>query len=110
MNVWNGIESHPENAGSIVATIGNYDGVHLGHQAILHGVVEDARARGARSFLITFDPHPVAVVAPQRGQQLLQTRGQKLESLQATAGDTAPCRRNRFVMDRFYDRIKRIDK
>ena len=84
MNVWNGIESHPVNAGSIVATIGNYDGVHLGHQAILHGVVEDARARGARSFLITFDPHPVAVVAPQRGQQLLQTRGQKLESLQAT--------------------------
>ncbi len=84
VNVWNGIESYPDNAPPVVGTIGNYDGVHLGHQAILHGVIEDARARGTRSLLITFDPHPVSVVAPQRKLQLLQNRGQKLESLQAT--------------------------
>ena len=84
MNVWNGIESYPENAPPVVGTIGNYDGVHLGHQAILHDVIEDARARGIRSLLITFDPHPVSVVAPQRKLQLLQSRGQKLESLGAT--------------------------
>ena len=84
MNVWTGIESYPDNAPPVVGTIGNYDGVHLGHQAILHGVVEDARARGTGSLLITFDPHPVAVVAPERKPQLLQNRGQKLESLQAT--------------------------
>ena len=84
MNVWTGIESYPDNAPPVVGTIGNYDGVHLGHQAILHGVVEDARARGTGSLLITFDPHPVAVLAPERKPQLLQNRGQKLESLQAT--------------------------
>ena len=84
MNVWTGIESYPDNAPPVVGTIGNYDGVHLGHQAILRGVIEDARARGTGSLLITFDPHPVSVVAPGRKPQLLQNRGQKLESLQAT--------------------------
>jgi len=84
VNVWNGIESYPDNAPPVVGTIGNYDGVHLGHQAILHSVIENARARGTPSLLITFDPHPVSVVAPDRKPQLLQNRRQKLESLQAT--------------------------
>jgi riboflavin kinase/FMN adenylyltransferase len=87
MKVWNGIESYPDHVGPVVATIGNYDGVHLGHQAILHSVVETARRLGALSLLITFDPHPLSVVAPSRKPKLLQTRGQKLAALEASGLD-----------------------
>jgi riboflavin kinase/FMN adenylyltransferase len=48
--------------GSAVVTIGNFDGVHLGHQALIRRVVEDARVLGAASILLTFHPHPQAVL------------------------------------------------
>jgi len=81
MRIWNGIESYPEDTPPVVCTIGNYDGVHLGHQEILRRVVEEAETRGAPSLLITFSPHPLSVVAPEREPKRLQSRGQKLESL-----------------------------
>jgi riboflavin kinase/FMN adenylyltransferase len=82
MNIWNGIESYPDGGSEVVATIGNYDGVHLGHRAILKRVVEDARRLGLSSLLITFDPHPAVVVAPERRPSLIQTRRQKLDRLE----------------------------
>lgn len=87
MRVLNGIESYPEGAPAVVATIGNYDGVHLGHQAILRSVVEAARRRSLASLLVSFEPHPLSVVAPERRPRLLQTRRQKLDSLEATGLD-----------------------
>jgi len=81
MNVWNGIAEFPAERNPVVATIGNYDGMHLGHQAILHEVRLDAHRRGLASLLITFDPHPLSVVAPDKQPSLLQTRQQKLDSL-----------------------------
>jgi riboflavin kinase/FMN adenylyltransferase len=87
MNIWNRIERYPENAGKVVATIGNFDGVHRGHLFILSDVADAARARDLTSLLITFDPHPLEVVAPERRPQLLQTRGQKLECLEAAGLD-----------------------
>jgi riboflavin kinase/FMN adenylyltransferase len=84
MNIWNGIGAYPEEARPVVASIGNYDGVHLGHQAILRLVVDDARRRGLPAMLITFDPHPASVLAPERRPRLLQTRRQKLDRLQDT--------------------------
>src|SRR5262245_58487710 len=48
-----------------VVTIGTFDGVHRGHQRLIEIVVERARARGVRSVVITFDPHPRAVLAPE---------------------------------------------
>ena len=87
MNVWNALEAYPTGREPICATIGNFDGVHLGHQAILASVIGAAKKRSAPSLLITFDPHPLAVVAPSRGPKLLQTRRQKLETLEATGLD-----------------------
>jgi len=87
MKIWNGIDSYPGDAGPAVITVGNYDGVHLGHQRILRSVVGDARARGCPSLLITFDPHPLAVVAPERLPPLLYTRRQKLERLEQAGLD-----------------------
>ena len=87
MNVWNSLDAFPTGREPVYATIGNFDGVHLGHQAILASVINAARSRSAPSLLISFDPHPLAVVAPSRGPKLLQTRRQKLESIEATGVD-----------------------
>lgn len=54
-------------------TIGNFDGVHLGHQLLLQRVVETARLRGVAAAAITFEPHPIRVLAPARAPKLLTT-------------------------------------
>lgn len=69
-----------------VITVGTFDGVHLGHRAVVGKVVEDARRRGARPLVITFEPHPLAVVAPERMPGLLEspvTRCRRIESMGA---------------------------
>jgi riboflavin kinase/FMN adenylyltransferase len=88
MRIVNGIERFAGGAGAVAASIGNYDGVHVGHQEILRRTVKQARSRGASSLLITFDPHPAAVVAPARRPRHLQTRRQKLDALESTGLDT----------------------
>jgi riboflavin kinase/FMN adenylyltransferase len=84
MRIWNGIERYDSGPQEVVASIGNYDGVHLGHREILRRVVEQGRRRGLPSLLISFEPHPAAVVAPERRPKHLQTRRQKLDSLEET--------------------------
>ena len=59
-------------------TMGVFDGIHLGHQRLLRRVVDIARARGIVPFVLTFDPHPEAVVSPQGGPPLLTTVEEKL--------------------------------
>jgi len=88
MNVFNGLERYPKDASPSVATIGNYDGVHLGHRAIIEGMRAEARAERLDSLLITFDPHPTRVVAPARAPKLLSTRRQKLEAIEAAGVDS----------------------
>ena len=62
-----------------VLTLGVFDGLHLGHQLIMKTVVERAREVGAVPTVITFDPHPRAVLHPQSAPPLLQTFDQKIE-------------------------------
>src|SRR5437868_10754157 len=62
-------------------TLGVFDGLHLGHQLIMCTVVERARALGAVPTVITFDPHPRAVLHPESAPPLLQTFDQKIEAL-----------------------------
>ena len=62
-----------------VLTLGVFDGLHLGHQLIVRTVVERARAVGAVPTVITFDPHPRAVLHPASAPPLLQTLDQKVE-------------------------------
>ncbi|MEO6260119.1 MAG: bifunctional riboflavin kinase/FAD synthetase [Thermoanaerobaculia bacterium] len=64
-----------------VATIGNFDGLHVGHQAIIASVVERARAAQRPSVVITFHPHPLSVVAPDRVPRQILTMSQKEEIL-----------------------------
>ncbi len=67
-----------------VVTIGVYDGVHLGHHAVLRLVRELADARGLAAVCVTFDRHPAEVVRPDSAPRLLTTPEQKLELLAAT--------------------------
>jgi riboflavin kinase/FMN adenylyltransferase len=64
-----------------VLTLGVFDGLHLGHQLIMKTVVERARATGAVPTVITFDPHPRALLHPESAPPLLQTFDQKIEAL-----------------------------
>lgn len=54
-------------------TVGTFDGVHRGHQAVLAEIVERARTTGRASVLVTFEPHPLEIVAPDRAPELLTT-------------------------------------
>jgi riboflavin kinase/FMN adenylyltransferase len=65
-------------------TIGAFDGVHLGHQAVLRLVYDLARARGLSATVLTFDRHPAEIVRPGSAPKLLTTLEQKLELLEAT--------------------------
>lgn len=66
-----------------VLTLGVFDGLHVGHQLIVRTVSERARAVGAVPTVITFDPHPRAVLHPQSAPPLLQTLDQKVEGFGA---------------------------
>ena len=73
--------------GRSVLTIGAYDGVHLGHQAVIREVRRQAAELGARSVVVTFDRHPASVVRPESAPKLLTDLDQKLELLAATGVD-----------------------
>ena len=62
-------------------TVGSFDGVHLGHQAVLREIDRRARAAGRASVLVTFDPHPLEVVNPGAAPPLLTTGPERLEVL-----------------------------
>ena len=64
-----------------VVTLGVFDGLHIGHQLIMKTVVDRARAIGAVPTVITFEPHPRAVLHPESAPPLLQTIDQKIEAL-----------------------------
>jgi riboflavin kinase/FMN adenylyltransferase len=64
-------------------TVGSFDGVHRGHQAVLAELVRMARERGLESAVVTFDPHPLEVVNPAAAPRLLTLADEKLEQLRA---------------------------
>jgi riboflavin kinase/FMN adenylyltransferase len=77
----------PAGFGPSVAAIGNFDGVHLGHQQILASVAAEARARNARAVALTFDPHPEHVLRPGRAPLLLTPMEERLRLLARTGLD-----------------------
>jgi riboflavin kinase/FMN adenylyltransferase len=70
-----------------VAAIGVFDGVHVGHQALLRRTVEMARELGCTAAVLTFHPHPACVVAPERAPRLLYSIEERRELLQAQGID-----------------------
>ncbi|MCP4897951.1 MAG: bifunctional riboflavin kinase/FAD synthetase [bacterium] len=74
---------------SAILSIGNFDGVHVGHQAVLRHVVERAREVGATATAMTFDPHPVKVLRPREAPTLLSTLAQRLQIIERTGIEVA---------------------
>ena len=70
-----------------VVTIGNFDGVHVGHQSVIASVKASAAARGARSVVVTFDPHPAHVLNQANRTALITPLPRKLELLAETGVD-----------------------
>ena len=70
-----------------VVTIGNFDGVHLGHQDLLRRIMEDARSRGGSAVVLTFEPHPLKILAPSFAPRLILTRKDKLALLRSVGID-----------------------
>jgi riboflavin kinase/FMN adenylyltransferase len=77
---------HPEGT---VVTVGSFDGVHRGHAAVLREIAERARSAQRHSVLVTFDPHPLAVVNPAAAPPLLTTGPERREILAQTGLDYA---------------------
>ena len=89
MKIYRSLDEVPRDLGPTIATIGNFDGVHRGHQWVIAEVIARARALGQRSIAITFDPHPVHILRPERNLTLITPLAQKLEQLAATGIDAA---------------------
>lgn len=70
-----------------VITIGNFDGVHLGHRALIASLEREASRIGASVALVTFDPHTLEVVRPDKAPQLLTSTARKTELLEETGVD-----------------------
>ena len=70
-----------------VATIGNFDGHHRGHLSLLRTVVETARKTNGTALVLTFDPHPVKVLAPQVDLRFLTSPQEKLDRFKAAGVD-----------------------
>jgi riboflavin kinase/FMN adenylyltransferase len=87
MNIYHQLAELPIAPGTVVATIGNFDGVHLGHQGVIAEVIARARFLGGRSLAITFDPHPGRILRPEHPQPLITPLARKLELLAATGID-----------------------
>jgi riboflavin kinase/FMN adenylyltransferase len=77
----------PAGFGPTVAAIGNFDGVHLGHQEILSAAIAEARSLSARAVAITFDPHPEQVLRPAKAPRLLTPIDERIRLLAATGID-----------------------
>lgn len=105
-----GAQGLPPDVSGTVLTVGTFDGVHLGHQDVLRLLSARARAREARSILVTFDPHPLEIVNPAAAPPLLTVGEEKLEVLAESEVDyvaVVPFTRSlaAWDADRFVDEI-----
>ncbi|CEA07656.1 Riboflavin biosynthesis protein RibF [Arthrobacter saudimassiliensis] len=87
MDCWNDLDQVPPDFGPTAVTIGNFDGVHLGHQHVLSRLVKVARDEGARAVAVSFDPHPAQVHRPESAPDLIMGTRDRIEALAATGLD-----------------------
>jgi riboflavin kinase/FMN adenylyltransferase len=87
ISLFHSVAEIPAGYGPSVAAIGNFDGVHLGHQEILAAVVAEARSAGAQALAITFDPHPEQFLRPAEAPGLLTPIPERLRLLSFTGID-----------------------
>ena len=89
MQVWRHTLDSAPVAGACILTLGTFDGVHAGHRELLERASAEARTLGLPAVVVTFDPHPTVVVAPERRPKLLMTVAQRLASFEAAGMNLA---------------------
>ncbi|GAA1168470.1 bifunctional riboflavin kinase/FAD synthetase [Ornithinimicrobium humiphilum] len=82
MHRWSSLDDVPADLGPTVATLGNFDGVHRGHRAVIETVTRIGAERGLASVAVTFDPHPVAVLHPERAPAAIASLEHRLDLLE----------------------------
>ena len=87
MRIFRSLHDLPPDLGPVIATIGNFDGVHRGHRWVIDQVNTRARELGLRSLALTFDPHPVRVLRPEAPHVLITPLAAKLQQLATTGLD-----------------------
>jgi riboflavin kinase/FMN adenylyltransferase len=87
VRVWNSPEEVAGSLPHVALTIGNFDGVHLGHQHVFSALRERAALAKGTSLALTFDPHPVRVLAPERAFKLLTPMPERLGLFEAAGLD-----------------------
>jgi len=87
MQLFNDLKAISQPFENAVVTTGNFDGVHLGHQALFHEVIERADAIGGTSVAITFEPHPIRVLKKNGHPPLITLLDQKTELIESTGVD-----------------------
>lgn len=91
----------PAGFGPSVASIGNFDGVHLGHRRILSALVGEARALGVPAVAVTFDPHPDCFLRPDKAPRLLTSIAERVRLIAETGVDAV-------VVLRFDEKLARL--
>jgi riboflavin kinase / FMN adenylyltransferase len=85
MKIFRALEEVPANFGPTIVTVGNFDGIHCGHQKVLQEVVQRARENGSKAVAVTFEPHPFRILRPDVTPRLI-TPLPKKEALLAQTG------------------------
>jgi riboflavin kinase/FMN adenylyltransferase len=91
MDVITDLAVYPKMLALPIMTIGNFDGVHLGHQLIFRTLRQRAREIGGTSLVLTFDPHPLKVLAPERCPALITPTAKKLSIIERCGLDVIVC-------------------
>jgi len=91
LNIIRGVDAIPRDLNRPVLTIGNFDGVHLGHQELLKRVIKRAASIDGTSVVMTFEPHPVQVLRPEKAQRRLTSLQEKLGIFQSLGIQVAIC-------------------
>ncbi|MFJ4028097.1 bifunctional riboflavin kinase/FAD synthetase [Paenarthrobacter sp. NPDC089989] len=87
VHIWNDPTEVPADFGPTVVTIGNFDGVHRGHQHVLAQLTRTAKRHGIPAVAVTFDPHPAQVHRPESAPELIMGLQDKLDALGSTGVD-----------------------
>ena len=87
MQVFRELEEVPAQLGPTVVSVGNFDGVHMAHQAVVRHMVERAHAIGGKAVVVTFEPHPLRILRPDVAPKLLTPLEVKLQLLEQTGVD-----------------------
>lgn len=91
MSLWRSLDDVPAGLGRTVVTIGNFDGVHLGHRHLIDRARALADEHGAPLVAVTFDPHPMAVLRPEHAPPMLTGLDERADLLAAAGVDHVYC-------------------